>query len=43
MSTHAAGTFEVKLDPQSPQDDSGIGRMVLDKRFRGDLQATSKG
>jgi hypothetical protein len=42
----ASGTFEVKLSPLSTydeSDDSGLGRMSLDKRFRGDLDATSKG
>lgn len=46
MSTHARGTFEVKMTPQPAQDgigDPGIGRMALDKRFHGDLEATSKG
>lgn len=46
MTTHASGMFEVKLTPQ-PQDDSAvgtaIGRMVIDKQFHGDLEATSKG
>jgi hypothetical protein len=43
---HATGTFEVKIDPQ-PADEKGggpaIGRMLLDKQFHGDLEATSKG
>jgi Protein of unknown function (DUF3224) len=46
MTTHARGTFEVKMTPQPAQDgvgDSGIGRMALDKEFQGDLEATSKG
>jgi len=46
MSLHASGPFEVKIDPQ-PADEKGggpsIGRMLLDKRFHGDLEATSKG
>lgn len=45
MTTRAAGTFDVKLTPQKPDDqvgDSGIGRMSLDKQFHGDLDATSK-
>jgi hypothetical protein len=37
----ATGTFEVKLTPQT--DDPTIGRMTLDKQFRGDLEGTSKG
>jgi hypothetical protein len=46
MTTHARGTFEVKMTPQPVQDgvgDPGIGRMALDKQFQGDLEATSKG
>jgi hypothetical protein len=46
MSTHARGTFEVKMTPQPAQDgigDPGIGRMALDKQFHGDLEATGKG
>lgn len=42
----AAGTFEVKLTPQSLADaqaDPLLGRLALDKQFSGDLQATSKG
>ncbi len=40
----AKGEFEVKL---TPQDDTAIesplGRMAIDKQFRGDLEAASKG
>lgn len=46
MSLHATGPFEVKLDPQAPDEKGGgaaIGRIFLDKRFHGDLEATSKG
>ena len=46
MSLHATGPFEVKIDPQPPDEKGGgaaIGRMFLDKRFHGDLEATSKG
>jgi hypothetical protein len=43
MATRAGGTFEVKMSPQKPEDDSSVGRMLLDKQFRGDLEATSKG
>ena len=46
MSTRASGTFEVKLSPQAPDEGQGgvsIGRMLLDKRFGGDLEGTSKG
>src|SRR5262245_4729976 len=44
--THASGTFEVKLTPQPPDDkseDAALGRMIIDKQFHGDLEATSKG
>ncbi len=45
--THrASGTFEVKLNPQAPDDEVGdptVGRMSIDKQFHGDLEATSKG
>jgi Protein of unknown function (DUF3224) len=41
--TIATGTFEVKLTPQSPEDGATVGRMVIDKQFYGDLEATSKG
>ena len=42
---HAAGTFEVKLKPQTDENvgDPTIGRMSLDKQFHGDLEGTSKG
>jgi hypothetical protein len=43
--THAHGTFEVKLVPQTPEAgaDASLGRMTSDKQFRGDLEGTSKG
>jgi hypothetical protein len=46
MTTHATGTFEVKLNPQVPDgkfEDATLGRMTIDKQFHGDLEATSKG
>jgi hypothetical protein len=46
MTMHAKGTFEVKLNPQTPDgkfEDATMGRMTIDKQFRGDLEATSKG
>jgi hypothetical protein len=46
VSLHANGPFEVKIDPQPPDEKGGgpaIGRMLLDKQFHGDLEATSKG
>lgn len=44
MNSHARGTFDVKTIPQ-PADDEGvaIGRLLLDKQFHGDLDATSRG
>ena len=42
MTTLARGTFEVNLLRQTP-DDPVIGRMLIDKKFHGDLEATSKG
>ena len=48
MPTRAVGTFEVKLLPQvaeadAPKLDQALGRMAIDKRFRGDLEAVGKG
>jgi hypothetical protein len=46
ISLHATGPFEVKIDPQPPDEKAGgaaVGRMLLDKQFHGDLEATSKG
>jgi len=43
---HATGTFEVKIDRQPTDPKAGgeaISRMLLDKQFHGDLEATSKG
>jgi len=39
---HAIGTFDVHLNPLSAHDAS-LGRLSIDKEFRGDLAATSKG
>ena len=44
--SRANGTFEVKLAPQPADgyaDGTTMGRMTLDKQFRGDLEGTSKG
>jgi hypothetical protein len=44
--TRAAGSFEVKIVPQTSEreaTDASLGRMSIDKEFSGDLQATSKG
>ena len=46
MTTHARGAFEVKLTPQPTEEKAAnptLGRMSIDKRFQGDLEATSKG
>lgn len=45
MTSHASGTFEVKLTPQVAEEgsDAGLGRMSIDKQFHGDLEGTSKG
>lgn len=46
MTTRATGTFEVKLTPQAPDNEinnPAVSRMLLDKQFHGDLEATSTG
>lgn len=45
MSQIAEGPFDVKMVPQSadPAGGESIARMLLDKRFHGALDATSKG
>jgi hypothetical protein len=46
MPTRAAGTFEVKLAPQSTDAEtagSTLSRLTIEKQFRGDLEGTSKG
>jgi hypothetical protein len=43
---HAAGTFDVTLTPQPPDDRAGsenLGRLLIDKQFHGDLEGTSVG
>ncbi|HMD43484.1 MAG TPA: DUF3224 domain-containing protein [Candidatus Acidoferrum sp.] len=45
-STHATGTFELKIVSQPPNDiesAASIGRFTIDKELHGDLEATSKG
>jgi hypothetical protein len=42
----ATGTFDVSLKPLSMDQDGGselLGRMSIDKQFRGELEGTSKG
>ncbi len=44
MTTHASGTFEVKLEPEETLDKvAAIARMSIVKQFHGDLEATSRG
>jgi hypothetical protein len=47
LMNHAKGTFEVKITPQKPDnpvaESANLGRMSIDKKFSGDLEATSKG
>ena len=47
MTQHAKGTFDVQLTPQKPDnpqaESAKLGRMSIDKRFHGDLEAGSTG
>lgn len=46
MKLQANGPFEVKLNPEalsSVAENTGLGRMSLDKQFHGDLEAVSQG
>jgi Protein of unknown function (DUF3224) len=46
MATRASGPFEVKMTPQAAVEGVGdptVGRMAIDKRFHGELDATSNG
>jgi hypothetical protein len=46
VTTHATGTFDVKLTPQASEDktdDATLGRMTIEKQIHGDLEAASKG
>jgi hypothetical protein len=44
---HAHGTFEVKMTPRKPDnkeaESANLGRMSIDKKFSGDLDAISQG
>ena len=43
---HASGAFDVKMTAQPPDEKVGdpkIGRMALDKQYRGGLEASSRG
>lgn len=46
MTMRARGPFDVTLTPQAPAEgvgDPSIGRMAIDKRYHGDLEATARG
>jgi hypothetical protein len=46
MATHASGPFDVKLNPQPPDDKtegSTLGRLTIDKQYHGELEGTGKG
>ena len=46
MTRRATGPFDVKLTPQpfeGAPEGVKLGRMTIDKQFRGDLEGTSKG
>ena len=48
MNKHAAGPFDVKVDPwpvalEDDGEGAARGRMSIDKRYHGDLEAISKG
>ena len=46
MTLRASGPFDVKLNPlpaYNTSEGAKLGRMSIDKQFRGDLEATSQG
>jgi hypothetical protein len=45
VTSHASGTFDVKVSPLATDEgaDPGLGRMSIDKQFHGDIEGTSKG
>jgi hypothetical protein len=44
LTSHASGPFEVHLNPMSDDvEGADLGRMAIDKQFRGDLEGTSRG
>ncbi|HVP33936.1 MAG TPA: DUF3224 domain-containing protein [Steroidobacteraceae bacterium] len=47
MTHHASGPLEVKVTPQKPDTQiarsANLGRLTIDKRFHGDLEASAKG
>ncbi len=43
---HARGTFDVQLRPQASDESAGgatLSRLSIEKQFKGDLEATSRG
>jgi uncharacterized protein DUF3224 len=40
---HAEGTFDVKITPQTDDDSNGLGRMSVQKTWRGEFEGTSQG
>jgi hypothetical protein len=46
MAKLARGSFDVKITPQPPEDKTEgltLGRMLIEKKFQGDLEAVSQG
>jgi len=46
VTSHATGTFDVKVTLQPPEDksaDPSLARLTLDKQFHGDLEGSSQG
>ncbi len=47
MTQHATGAFDVKINPQKPDNEqaktANLARMSIDKHFHGDLDGTSTG
>jgi hypothetical protein len=44
VANHASGSFEVKVTPvEDKSDDPTLGRMMLDKQYHGELEASGKG
>ena len=43
MTAHAKGTFNVNLTREQDGPSKAVGRMIIDKKFSGDLEGTSEG
>lgn len=43
MTTQAKGQFDVKIVPQTDREVAGLGRLAIDKKFHGDLEAVTQG